>query len=377
MRKTAIFGGSFDPPTNAHYALGVQLSRRFDRVIVVPAYISPFKKAGAELDGTQRIKLLRDIFAPFPNVEVSDCEIAAKGTSYSYMTAQRFKEEGTQLYFVIGSDGLGSLDKWARTDILKETVEFYVVERPFFPVKEAELIAARKILNVTVAPFKGEEGSSSLLKVAVAFGKEREVVPDTVADYIEENALYRDYDYIVSAYPRFNLKKSRIDHVYRTAKAAILLAKLNGADTEKTIRAALLHDIAKYLTREDLDKEGIEFTPQMQALPAPCVHQLTGAAVAKKVFNESDEVTAAIATHCTGGRNMTLLQKIVFAADYIEEGRDFDGLDRIRQAVYDDIDKGIKLIYENTIAFLRASGQEVAPATIDAYEYLKSHKEKI
>ena len=68
MRKTAIFGGSFDPPTNAHYALGVQLSRRFDRVIVVPAYISPFKKAGAELDGTQRIRLLRDIFAPFPNV---------------------------------------------------------------------------------------------------------------------------------------------------------------------------------------------------------------------------------------------------------------------------------------------------------------------
>lgn len=114
----------------------------------------------------------------------------------------------------------------------------------------------------------------------------------------------------------------------------------------------------------------------MQALPAPCVHQLTGAAVAKKVFNECDEVIAAISTHCTGGRNMTLLQKIVFAADYIEEGRDFDGLDRIRQAVYDDIDKGIKLIYENTIAFLRASGQEVAPATIDAYEYLKSHKEK-
>ena len=80
---------------------------------------------------------------------------------------------------------------------------------------------------------------------------------------------------LIHIYPRFNLKKSRIDHVYRTAKAAILLAKLNGADTEKTIRAALLHDIAKYLTREDLDKEGIKFTPQMQALPAPCVHQLT------------------------------------------------------------------------------------------------------
>lgn len=48
--------------------------------------------------------------------------------------------------------------------------------------------------------------------------------------------------------------------------------------------------------------------------------------------------------------------KIVFAADYIEEGRDFDGLDRIRQAVYDDIDKGIKLIYENTIAFFACVG---------------------
>lgn len=373
--KRAIFGGSFDPPTKAHYELTVELSRRFDEVIVVPAYISPFKTGGSELDGQTRLTWLKELFVCLPNVTVSDIELKAKGTSYSYMTAQALSSDTYDTYLVIGSDGLSSLDRWARTDILKELVTFYVVERPFFPIKKAELDYARSFLKVEPAPFIGKEGSSSLLKTAVAFGKEDDVVPATIAAYIREKKLYRDYVYITDRYDEFKLKKSRVEHVYRTAKAAIILAKLYGADVEKTITASLLHDIAKYLTRADFESLRIPFPKEAELLPDTCVHQVTGAVIAEKCFGVRDaDILNAIATHTTGAKNMSLLQKIVFAADYIEEGRAFDGLDDIRRRLSLELDDGVLAIFENTIKYLTASNSELAPQTLEAYDALKQEK---
>ena len=374
--KRVIFGGSFDPPTLAHYDMGVKLSGYFDETIVVPAFISPFKNGGAELCGDERLELLKRLFADNDKIIVSDTELEAGGTSYSYMTAEKFYNPQDKLYIAIGSDGLASLDKWARTDILSKIATFYVVERPYFKVKQSELDRAREILKVEVAPFIGKEGSSSLLRVAVAFGKANEVVPPLVADYIESRGLYRDYDYIVSRYPEFDMKKSRAEHIYRTTKAAILLAKLNGVSTDKAIKAALYHDIGKYVTREKLETLGIEWTDEIEDLPESCRHQLTGAAIAEQCFGETDpDILAAIATHTTGSLSMSTLQKIVFAADYIEEGRDFDGLDEIRAITYDNLDNGVIEILKNTISYLERAGQSIAPVTKRAYEYMISKKE--
>lgn len=374
--KRVIFGGSFDPPTLAHYDMGVKLSERFDETVVVPAFISPFKASGAELDGNERLELLEKLFDGNGKITVSDTELAAGGTSYSYMTAEKFYNPADELYIAIGSDGLASLNKWARTDILAEIATFYVVERPYFKVKQADLDNAGKILKVEVAPFIGKEGSSSLLRVAVAFGKAGEVVPPLVADYIKTRGLYRDYDYIVSRYPEFDMKKSRAEHIYRTTKAAILLAKLNGVSTDKAIRAALYHDIGKYVTRERFESLGLTWTDEIEALPESCRHQLTGAAIAEKCFGETDpDVLAAIKTHTTGAKNMSALQKVIFAADYIEEGRDFEGLAPIRATVYDDLDAGVTAIFKNTISYLTRAGQSIAPVTTEAYEYMISQKE--
>ncbi len=374
--RTAIFGGSFDPPTKAHYAMLGELAARFDRVYVIPTYVSPFKADGATLNGETRLMLLERLFGSMDNVVVSDMELKSKGTSYSYVTAAKIREEcGSRPYFVIGTDGLATLDKWARTDLLRENAIFYVVKRPYFPIKQSELSYARTFLDVEIAPFEGEEGSSSLLKAAVAFGKMREQVCDEVADYIEEHGLYRDYCHITDAYARFNVKPSRIEHIYRTAKAAILLAKKNGVDTDKAIRAALLHDIGKYTSAEELRAQGITVDERVERLAQPCKHQLIGAAIAKCVFDEDDEIVNAVATHCTGDKNMTVLQQIIFAADYIEEGRDFNGIASIRELTYRDLSQGMLAIYKNTIEYLTASGAEVSHETIEAYDALKAQEE--
>ena len=372
MMKRVIFGGSFDPLTKAHYDMGEKLSRRFDEVIVVPAYVSPFKIGEMELTGDERLELVRRGFSGLKNVVVSDAELKAEGTSYSYITAERFSGEGIDLYFAIGSDGLGTLGNWSHPEVLARLVTFYVVERPYFPIKEDELAAARKIYRVEVCPERGEEGSSSLLKVAVAFGKEREVVPGFVADYIDKRGLYRDYRFITDRYAEFGMKKSRVEHVYRVAKAAIILAKKNGANVNKTIVASLLHDITKYADEEMLNRYGVRSDEKTLAFPPQVRHQRTGAAIAKAAFGITDpDILSAIETHTTGEANMNVYQKIVFAADYIEDGRSFDGIEKIRALTYNDLDRGVIAILENTINYLEKSGEPIAPETAKALSFMK------
>ncbi len=373
--KRAIFGGSFDPPTKAHYSLAKKLTEFFDEVIVVPAYISPFKTDGSEVDGETRLTLLKRLFEGDDKIKVSSVELDAKGTSYSFMTAQKFFREGDELYFVIGSDGLATLDRWARVDILNSLVTFLVVERPFYPIKQADLDYARTFLRVEVAPFLGEEGSSSLLKASVAFGKEDEVVPPLVADFIKENGLYRNYCEITEKFGEMKLKQSRIEHTYRVVKSAIILAFKKGVSTDKAIKASILHDIAKYLSPSDFEKIGLVYPEEAKSYSAPVAHQITGRAVAKEFFGISDEeILNAIATHTTGDKNMTDLQKIVFCADYIEDGRDFSGIDEIRKITYDDLDKGVVAIIKNTIKYLESKGETVASQTLDALACYEKEK---
>ena len=160
------------------------------------------------------------------------------------------------------------------------------------------------------------------------------------------------------------------------SKSAIILANLNGADTEKVVRASLLHDIAKYMGEEELKKYGVNYDEEITSLPPPCRHQITGARLAEVAFGEKDEdVISAIKTHTTGAENMNIYQKIVFSADYIEEGRDFDGVEEIRALTYKNLDDGITAIFENTIKYFANKGEELAPITIDAYKYHQKQKE--
>lgn len=372
MIRRVLFGGSFDPPTNAHLQMATELSKRFDEVIIIPAFISPFKPGGAELSAVDRLRLCEKVFAGIKNAVVSDIEIKSEGTSYSFLTAKHFSGANIELFFAIGSDGLDTLDRWKRADELAATVTFYVVERPYFEIVRDTLDKMSRFFRIEVAPFTGLEGSSSLLKVAVAFGKAEEVVPKSVALEIEKRGLYRDYEYITDKYSRLLLTSRRVEHVYRTAKAAIILAKKNGADVEKTVRAALMHDCAKYLDEQTLKEFGIECNEKIEALPESCRHQLTGRLVAERVYGERDEeVLSAIATHTTGDEKMGIIAKIIFAADYIEDGRDFSGIQEIRALTYRNLDEGIAAIYENTVKYLSLQGMEIAEQTLFAYKAIQ------
>ncbi|MBR2988872.1 MAG: bis(5'-nucleosyl)-tetraphosphatase (symmetrical) YqeK, partial [Clostridia bacterium] len=323
------------------------------------------------------VDLINECVKNLDNVVVSTYELEQTGTSFSYQTVERYYSPDDELYFAIGSDGLNSLDRWKEPEILAQKCKFYLIERPYYPINQADLEKMRKIYRIELADFIGGEGSSTLLKVAVAFDRAEEVVPKVVADYIERNSLYQNYRYITSRYDEFDLTQKRREHIYRTTKCAVILASKNGADVDKVIRASLLHDIAKYLTEEKLVALGVGLSEKAKALPISCIHQQSGREVAEKLLGETDiEVLSAIETHTTGQINMSVYQKIVYCADYIEEGRDFKGVDRIRKIVYDDLNLGTLAVMENTINYLRETGRECSSKTVDAYEYLKKELKK-
>ena len=84
-----------------------------------------------------------------------------------------------------------------------------------------------------------------------------------------------------------------------------------------------------------------------------------------------DEIYNAIWWHTTGHGGMTLLEKIIYLADYIEPSRDFPGVEDLRAACYEDLDKGLLMGLEMTVEEMTAMGNPVHHATLEARDALK------
>ena len=124
--KRVIYGGSFDPITRAHEEVIKNLAQRFDQVIVMPAFISPFKVGKMSLSGEKRVDLINECVKNLDSVVVSTYELEQTGTSFSYQTVERYYSPDDELYFAIGSDGLNSLDRWKEPEILAQKCKFYL-----------------------------------------------------------------------------------------------------------------------------------------------------------------------------------------------------------------------------------------------------------
>ncbi|MFR8797308.1 MAG: bis(5'-nucleosyl)-tetraphosphatase (symmetrical) YqeK [Evtepia gabavorous] len=135
-----------------------------------------------------------------------------------------------------------------------------------------------------------------------------------------------------------------------------------GVDPEKARRAAILHDCTKYWDLETqvaaCDKYGIALD-ELERVSVKFLHAKTGAALAKYVFGEPDDVYDAIFCHTTGKPGMTKLDKVLYLADYMEPSRAFDGVEELRRLVWEDLDQAMILGLEMTVEELRERGAVV------------------
>jgi nicotinate-nucleotide adenylyltransferase len=172
------------------------------------------------------------------------------------------------------------------------------------------------------------------------------------------------------AYPM--LDERRIAHVAGCESEAIELAHRWGEDPETAAEAGILHDITKRLSHEEqlnlCEKYAIICDNAERNTPK-LLHAKTGAAVARDLFGVRDPVYEAIRWHTTGKPDMTLLEKIVYLADYIEPTRDFPGIDRLRELARQDIDRAMLLGLDMTIAEVRSHGEEPYIDTLTAQRW--------
>lgn len=352
--KTAIFGGSFDPPHIGHIEIIGHLMQTFSKVIVVPTYISPFKSSGSYASPNQRLEMLNLALAEQGlSPIVSDYEIKKGGISYSYQTIQHFIKEDEQIYFVIGSESVPTLHLWKNAEWLKLNVIFYVIGRENFDIK------LRDDFRLEIAPFIQKDYSSSLFKAAHAFGRGEEVVSKKVLEYINEQNLYKAYHYLTYGFKVFNLTEKRINHTYRAVKKGIMLAKIHGEDVDKAITSLTLHDIGKYATAQLL--QGLNITPSdTSGMPDSIKHAVYGADIAKQYYKIQDQdILNAILYHTTGRENMSRLEKITAIADYIEDGREFDTREELERTAKESLDKAMADMLKRVIEHLQNSEREI------------------
>ncbi len=167
-----------------------------------------------------------------------------------------------------------------------------------------------------------------------------------------------------------DIGQERYEHTLRVVQTALELGKRHNIDEEKVKIAAMLHDCAKFQGQINWLKLASDFDIILDAYMVnnpDLIHAQLGAKIAKLKYNVEDiEILNAIYYHTTGRENMTILDKIIYIADYIEPARNFPGVDEIRKESYNNLDKGILLAMDNTIKFLIDKGKIIHPNTIKA-----------
>lgn len=176
-----------------------------------------------------------------------------------------------------------------------------------------------------------------------------------------------------------SLSNDRYQHTLGVAYTAAALAMRYQASVEDAELAGLLHDCAKEYDKQELlsigEKAGIVF--HRADLAAPQIwHAIVGPIVAAQKYGVSDpSILSAIRWHTTGRREMSLLEKIVFTADYIEPNRDrAENLAEMRRLAFQDLDFCIYRITEDTLRYLASKQICADQKTEECYQWLKETK---
>lgn len=367
MKRTGIFGGTFNPVHKDHIAMARAATEKLslDRLIVVPTFIPPHKEVSLA-PAKDRLAMLSLAFSKDENVEVSDYETQRGGKSYTYLTVEHFSGEG-KLFFIVGGDMLADFKTWRYPERILAAAELAAFGRRGFAEdveKEREYFKKTFGKEFIALTFDGAGDSSTEIRVYNSLGLDISGFTDSrVAEYIKKNGLYAGG--AAEKYVRERLPEKRLIHTANVAVCALKKAKETGLSEEKILTAAVLHDCAKYTDMKDYP----DFTLP-EGVPEPVVHSFLGAYIAENVIGVKDEeVLDAIRYHTSGKAKMTTLGKLIFVADMIEKDRDYEGVETLRRKYDEGLDECFKACLKEEVVHLINKKRYIFGETLNAYEY--------
>ena len=396
--KIGIYGGSFNPPHLGHLAAAESAARylELDRLMLIPAGIPPHKQLSADAPApVHRLAMTRlmgaqlelDTLIP---VEVSDMELTREGKSYTSDTLRLLHERypDAELWLLMGTDMFLTFHLWhAPEEIMRHAglcafgrterdgEEVFAPQRAFL----GEKFPGCRIVTMTLPNLV--EVSSTELRAGMVSGESEKMLAPQVYGYILREHLYgTNLDLKHLTIPQLRplalsyLKAKRCAHVLGTAATAVKLAEKYGADAHRAEVAGLLHDCTKKLSMAEqlalCERYGIVLD-ELEKKALKLLHAKTGAALARDVFGVDDEIYNAILWHTTGKPNMTVLEKVIYLADFIEPTRDFPGVDTLRRTVWEDLDRGLLMGLEMTVEEMQEMGSPIHVNTLTARDYLR------
>ena len=170
------------------------------------------------------------------------------------------------------------------------------------------------------------------------------------------------------------IDERRLIHSIGVSRCAVKLAGHYGANMEKAELTGLVHDCAKCLSLEKLMQLGRKYgyeADEISLRSTTLLHAPIGAYLVGDLFDIKDtEILNAIACHTTGKKDMSLLDKIIYVADYIEEERNYSSMEEIRKYSFVDLNETLFKALDLSIKHVLERGKLLHPLTIEARNYL-------
>ena len=380
--KIGIFGGSFDPVHKEHvnFVRAAIDCLRLDKVFVMPAHTPPHKPYRTLAPDKHRLEMCRLAFFEVSEVEVSDYEILQGGTSYTYLTCRHFREiyPDAEIFFLVGTDMLRDFPTWRQPQSIVADVTVAVCGRNDEEGWWEE--EQRRFVEKFGKPFarvdyNGEDVSSTKIRVLAGAGMRlTEFIDKKMEAYILRNGLYK----IENADKALALEKpERRAHSIRVANLAASRALQLKISEYQAITAALFHDCGKNLSPDSPYLEGFSLPQEWGDVPRSVWHQYAGAYVAERHFGVTDEdIVNAIRYHTSGRPNMSELEKLIFLADMLEEARNYEGVEMLRELFWKEqgLDECLFTALYETLEFLKSKGADIYPLTQNAYHFYEKER---
>ena len=374
--RSGIMGGTLDPVHNGHIQIALAAKRLLglDRVMLLPAGDPPHKAHPTKK--RDRLNMARIAAESAEGLYVSELEIAREGTTFTVDTLRELtqREPGTQWYYLIGADTLNVLDSWRSFGEVAGLCTFAVIGRADEAVDMNRVrdLEQQYGARFEVLPFHGPDISSTQIRERVARGEDiSDLVPSGVAAYIRAHGLYlanRSREEICAAL-QATLKPGRYIHTLGVAETAKRLAPRYGVDPVRAELAGLLHDCAKYMPIDEMQKLVVGAVPDVddeELATVSVLHAPAGAVWAAREFGVRDRrILSAIRKHTLGDAQMSALDALIYTADFIEPNRTpFEGLEEARALAETDIFAATRKCAELTNRHLAEQGRQAHPRTL-------------